>query len=260
MRSFHDKNLELFCTYAPENLRALRPGADYDSLPWMHGYHGKELELVTPFLPENPNILDAGAHYGYDTRVMANQWPKGQIFAFEPCPFSFSKLEQNILGFKNIRIFPLALFSQNEFRTFYIAVGDGQASSLFHGNHLFPNDRDVPIRVSCIKLDEWAQANQVDHIDYMWLDMEGAELEMFKGSSQILKTVRAISLELSFIEARTGVSLFPEILAFLEKSGFTLYRIFLLTGGTCPKGYEVTRFPQATGIFIRTELLPVQDI
>lgn len=255
MRSFHDKNLELFCTYAPENLRALKPGADCNALPWINGYPGKELELIASFLPENPNILEAGAHYGQDTKVMAKRWPKGKIFAFEPTPFSFSRLAQNTSELQNVKIFSLALFSQSEFRTFYIAVADGQASSLFHGNHLFPNDRDVPIRVRCVRLDEWAQSDQVDHIDYMWLDMEGAELEMFKGASKILKTVKAISLELSFIEGRNGMALFPEILAFLEQSGFSLYKIFRLTGGTCPKGYEITGFPQATGIFIRTELL-----
>jgi len=80
--------------------------------------------------------------------------------------------------------------------------------------------------------------NHITHIDYMWLDMEGAELIALKSSSRILSTVKVISTEVNFKEYRKGMALFEEFNSFLLNSGFILHKIW----GT---------YGQATAIYIR---------
>lgn len=200
-----------------------------EDLPWAaEGIHGSELALVFPFLSENPNILEAGAHYGEDTVILSRKWPKGTVYAFEPCPHSFQMLKSSTQDFKNVKIFPFGLFSTTGRVKFNINVITDGSSSLFSDNHI-PGVtwyRDSPTLIYCMNLDEWAASEDVDHIDYMWLDMEGAELAMLTAAPKILNTVRAISTEVNFREFRKGMAQFADMRAFLERNGFTLYKIW----------------------------------
>ena len=217
-----------------------------NSLPWVtQGYHGLELEYIKPFLPENPVILEAGGHYGEDTVILARRWPLARIYTFEPCPTYYKRLSLAIKDYPQIHSFPYGLYSRTGVYAFYVSQKWDGASSLLKDNN-FPDViyEDRQITVHCKNLDEWAEELHVDHIDYIWLDMEGAELEMLKASPNILKTVRAISCELNHCEFRKGMCHFKEMKTFLEEQGFTLYKIWGLPGG--PPGTW-----QSTGVFIR---------
>lgn len=71
-----------------------------------------------------------------------------------------------------------------------------------------------------MNLDEWAVQNNVDHIDFMWLDMQGAEMKMLQGAPQILKNVSVIYTEVNFYEVYAGCPTYPEYRAWLESQGF----------------------------------------
>jgi len=51
-------------------------------------------------------------------------------------------------------------------------------------------------------------------------DIQGAELEAFKGANQALKNVRWIYTEVSYESLYKGAALEPELTAFLNKKGF----------------------------------------
>lgn len=215
-------------------------------LPWVEkGYHGLELEYVKQFLPNNPVILEAGGHYGEDTVILAKRWPLSKIYTFEPCPSYYERLSLEVANYPQIHSFPYGIYSKTDFYTFYVSQKWDGASSLLKDNELpVVTYEDKQITVYCKNLDEWAEEFHVDHIDYMWLDMEGTELEMLKASPNILKTVRVISCELNHCEFRKGMCNFEEMKVFLEQQGFMLYKIWGLPGG--PPGTW-----QSTGIFIR---------
>lgn len=101
---------------------------------------------------------------------------------------------------------------------------------------------DVCLDVECVNLDEWATNNNIQKIDYMWLDMEGAEYNVLSAAPKILSTVTAISLEGNFREFRKGFILFTEVKRLLEESGFYLYKIW---------GSPTW---QVTAVFIRKQL------
>ena len=56
----------------------------------------------------------------------------------------------------------------------------------------------------------------------MWLDLQGMEYEALKSSPKILATVKAILLEVEFVEAYKGQILFKDIKKWLESENFKM--------------------------------------
>lgn len=204
------------------------------------------LSLVAPFLPSNPHILEAGAHGGEDTVLLARAWPNGHVFAFEPVKSFFQMILNNLKAKKisNVSAFPIGLFSTSGNRTFYYSQSCGGASSFLPAGEVpdvHYNDKEMTL--PCQNLDEWAAEHGVDHIDFMWLDMEGTEHYVLSSAPKILKTTKVILTELNFRSFRVGHTLYDTLKPFLESEGFTLHRIW---GSATWQG---------TGMFVRTELL-----
>jgi len=220
----------------------IRAHIDLKSLPWIDGHDGDELTWVKTFLPENPVILEAGACGGEDTVNFPKVWPECTVHAFEPVPAFFETLKKSVHNLSNVHLYNFGLFTKTGEYKFYLCQGQtpGGASSLFPSAGMPECQYDErPISIFCKNLDEWAQEYMVDHIDYMWLDMEGAEYYVLSSAPRMLKTVRVITCELNFREFRKKMTQFEDLYNFLTKEGFVLYKIW---------GSPTW---QAVGIFIR---------
>lgn len=181
--------------------------------------------IVKKLLPDNPIILDAGAYNGEDAAKSAKLWPNGIVYAFEPVPQLFEQVQKNALEVPNMHCYQLALSDVTGKSKFYLSSGTSDMSSSL----LKPKDHlkyhpDVfftkTIEVDCMNLDEWAKQNNVDHIDFMWLDMQGSELMMLKAAPEILKTVKVIFTEVNLYEVYAGCPLYPEMKKWFESQGF----------------------------------------
>ena len=109
---------------------------------------------------------------------------------------------------------------------------------------MFKDCEVVPVTT----LDAWAMEFGIPKIDVLWLDMQGAELEVLKASPQVLSGVSVISTEIEFVEAYEGQPLYQEVRAWLEEQGFQLI------AGT----FEFPKSPQvwfADALFVRRELV-----
>ncbi|MCL4360891.1 FkbM family methyltransferase [Candidatus Dependentiae bacterium] len=193
------------------------------------------ISIAKKFLPNNPLVLEAGAYDGEDSINLSHNWPHGFIYSFEPVPQLFNKLLNNTNNIKNIKTYELALGDFIGLAKFYVSEFNdkpgipGQSSSLLapkeHLIHapqvLFKNEIEVQVTT----LDDWAKKNNIDHIDFMWLDMQGYELNMLKASTEILKTVKVILTEVEFVEAYKGQYLFKDVKEFLENQGFKMIAI-----------------------------------
>jgi FkbM family methyltransferase len=188
------------------------------------------LPSLAKFLPENPVILEAGAYDGDYSLQMSELWPNGIIYAFEPVPLLFLKTKAKTFNRKNVRCFQFALSSQTGTASFYISSDTeneiSRSSSLLEPkNHLtlYPTVKfNKRIDVPTINLDEWAVLNNVDHIDLMWLDMQGAEFNMLKAAPQILKTTKVIFIKIAFTETYKNIPLYSEVRPWLESQGFSV--------------------------------------
>ncbi len=190
------------------------------------------IPIIAQLLPQDPVIIEAGAFQGHDSIRMANQWPNGTIHAFEPVPEIFEKLKIATAAYTNIHCYNLALSNSDGHATFYVSEKPGkpgipsQAGSLYKPKERLkfsPIQFPSAIEVQTITLEHWAQQNNIDRIDCLWLDMQGNELNVLKAAPHILKNVKVIYTEVSFIESYEGLPQMPEVKAWIESQGFEEY-------------------------------------
>ena len=187
-------------------------------------YEEPLFSILKKVLPPNPVILESGAHNGYDTARLATFWPKATIHAFEPNPNVFAKLKREVRYRNNIKIYSEALNQEVKIQDFHISAGKSDSSSslltpkeyLDHPEIVFSET----IKVSAITLDFWSEREKIPLIDFMWLDMQGAEYPALIGGTKILPNVKAIYSEINFRENYEGNILYPEYKKFLESKNF----------------------------------------
>lgn len=180
---------------------------------------------IRQFLPANPVIIDAGAHVGADTVEMIRLYPKAKIHAFEPVPSIFEQLKRNTAKYKRITCYPWALSNQNGEQIMHISSGgsDGSSSLMQPKDHL----KDHPdvyfneqIKVKTIALDEWAKQLGIEEVHFLWLDMQGYELEVLKASEIIFPKVKVVHMEVSTRSTYEGVPLYDEVKEWMLLNGF----------------------------------------
>ncbi len=196
----------------------------------MQSYENK-LDYLREYLPSNPVIVEAGAHYGDDTLRFIEKWPDSTIYSFEPNPHAYHELCENTQDNPQVHRIPYALGTQIEMVPFHVCHGtEGNQPELYEGASSLLESSDAmrihyqgpQILVPCTTLDHWCNVTQVKSIDLLWLDLEGMELQVLKNSQEILKTVRALFIEINFYPFRKEMTLFYDLKAFLEMNGFRL--------------------------------------
>jgi FkbM family methyltransferase len=182
--------------------------------------------MAGDILPANPIIIEAGAHDGGTTRALSAHFPSGSIYAFEAVPALFKRFEDNTQSCHNVHRFQLALSDTNGFTTFHISGGIGdQSSSLLrptlHKQYHPAITFNKTIHVQTITLDDWAEQYGIDHIDFLWFDLQGAEYKALRTSPKMLKTIKVIWTEVNFVELYQGCALYKDFKQWLEEQGFT---------------------------------------
>lgn len=180
---------------------------------------------------ENVNtILDIGSWHLEQSLEFSNIFPNSKIYAFEPVPSSYELCLTKIKD--NITIFNLALSNQTGELPFYeVDVNSSShpnvgASSLLkfkdglNGSFFNQVWNQKEITVKSMTLDNWSNENNIDNIDIIWIDVQGAELDVFKGGSEILKKTKIIFTEVGLKPYYEGHSLQLDIDSYLTSLGF----------------------------------------
>lgn len=190
------------------------------------------LDIIKKYIPSDPFIFEAGACHGTETVGFKKFWPEATIFSFEPVPSLFAEVAQRTAGYDHIHLFPVAISDKVGLAEFHLSSFEWSPDQVSESSSLLaPQDHlaKAPfvqfgsiITVPTTTIDVWAAQNNVDHIDLMWLDMQGYELPALKSALKILKTVKVILTEVEFVEAYKGQALFSEVKAWLESQGFEM--------------------------------------
>lgn len=182
-------------------------------------------------------VLDIGSWHLGQSVEFSNIFTNTQIDAFEPVPDSYlqclERLDSLDHQIKNrIRIHNIALSNHTGEVPFYavdmsvkqkIDAGfssllkfNGRLRNQFYTEELFQKE----IKVQSDSLDNWCHKNGVHNVDIMWVDVQGAELLVFQGADNILKSTRVIMTEVGLKPYYEGHTLKAEIDTFLLERGF----------------------------------------
>lgn len=157
------------------------------------GHDLADLRFLWRALKPGMVFFDIGAYHGIYTLVAAKRLgAEGQIVAFEPSPCERRRLELHLRmnGIHTVRVEPYAVgsgTSQAEF--FEVIDGDATRSGLRPPSS---SDRVAGIAVQTIQLDRYISDASIHRTDVVKLDVEGGELEVFRGANKLLTEFRPV--------------------------------------------------------------------
>lgn len=159
---------------------------------------------------EFPKIIDCGANIGLSIMYFKKKFPNAEIIAFEADPFIFRVLKKNIskLWLKNISIYQKALWNKETTILFNQDNSDG--------GHIASNSKKG-IKVKTVKLSNYIN----EKIDFLKIDIEGAELEVLSECKEKLHLVDKIFIEYhSFKNRKQNLN---KLLNILSENNYTYY-------------------------------------
>lgn len=207
------------------------------------------------FSKNNLCVVNVGARGGCEPhwRLYKDQV---KVIGFEPDEKECNRLntaEKN----KKIRYYNGLLWESSGKRPFYVTKYV-PGSSIFKPSRefwsRFPDGEVLNIKkklqIETITLDEFAQNNIREDIDFIQLDVEGAELSVLRGAQKILKkSVIGLTLEVAFVQLHQGQPLFADIDRFLRPHGFEFFDLSLvrLNRGKLSKSLGQAKMGQVVG-------------
>jgi FkbM family methyltransferase len=199
----------------------------------------KELKILFK-QNEALTIFEIGACEGEDSIRYSRLFPSSKVHAFEPLPNNIKLIESNLIkyGIKNVSYYNIALSSVNGSAEFYVSQGrpDGLPETDWDfGNKsssLLPPDKHKDlaafiefkdkITVQTLTLESFCKNNKISIIDFIHMDVQGAELMVLQGAGEFLSSIKVIWLEVSKIHVYKNQPLADDISEFMMEHNFVL--------------------------------------
>ena len=190
-------------------------------------YEPIELSLFLSFLQPGFTAIDAGANVGFYSLMMGQKVGKaGRVFAFEPVPETFSRLEENV-GLNDLpQLSPVnhALWSERKTLRFSLS----KENEYNVGGYSFAESPDPLRQTLCsgIPLDDFAKLARIDRVDAIKMDIEGAERFALEGGRKIIaRDLPVFLLEVSRATCAQAGYLTEELWSFFDTFGYRAYVI-----------------------------------
>jgi FkbM family methyltransferase len=168
-------------------------------------------------------------------RELLDAFPGSQIVAFELDKQLCANL--NRTGPRGIRYYPVALGRREETRPLYETMHP-MCTSLFKPNEaLIGRYHNLEVgmlksvgSVDTVSLDRFAGDTGIKDVDFIKIDIQGAELEVFEGGTTTLHDVVAVVSEVAFIPGYIGAPVFGDVCRFLSEQGLMFHKFLGLSG------------------------------
>lgn len=165
-------------------------------------------------------IVHIGAHYGEEIQEYVNNGIQ-DIVVFEPLSKNFDVLAENLKDVNaNIQGHQVALGNDEKTVTMYLSSNDAQSSSVLKPKDHLEHHPDVFFEGT-----EEVEMNRLDNYDignanFMNVDVQGYELEVFRGGSETLNKIDYVYCEVNRGEMYEGNAMIDDIDEYLGTYGF----------------------------------------
>lgn len=181
-----------------------------------------ETRIHESFVERSGGVLHIGAHKGQEAHWY-NEY-SAQVLWIEANPEIYNFLIQQIASFENQKAMLALLGDVNqEAVPFHVSSNDAASSSIYQfGSELgfeglsFTKTLHLPM----VRLDSIISATDAASYPHWVLDVQGSELNVLRGSGDLLEQCLSIYVEVSTREVYKGGVLFQELKEFLIDKGF----------------------------------------
>lgn len=144
-------------------------------------------DIFSRYLKPAHVVYDLGAHQGFLTALAGKHVGKaGKVYAFEPFPYNFNFLRDNIQLNKpdNITLFQAAVSDKPGMLEFSNSIHDTANTYLKQS----PEFKDNLLQVEAVSLDNLIETKKILPPDFIKIDVEGAELDVLHGAQKMFSS------------------------------------------------------------------------
>ena len=175
---------------------SLDRGSYISSAIYWSGHHSLPvIKFLRDFLKPEMTFVDVGANIGEVTLYAAKRLVRGRVLSFEPVPGIYGQLGGNVAlnHFSHVELFNMGLYDREDVLPFYseeenIFGTANQGLGNVFGGATDKQDGTVRLR----KFDDVAREAGLQRLDFLKVDVEGAEWMVLKGAEQSICTFRPV--------------------------------------------------------------------
>lgn len=149
----------------------------------------EEYENGIKELPVPRVIIDCGANIGLAALYFQYRYPSALIYCLEPEHSNYKLLQKNVAPYKNIKIYENAIWHRTE-KLFLDLNNQNDSFTTTEINN------DTAVAVEAVSLNDFLSRNQIDKVDLLKIDIEGAELPLFQQNIDWIDKVQIIIVEI----------------------------------------------------------------
>ena len=164
-------------------------------------------------------VINAGGYHGYFAIYLSRKvGPTGHVYCFEPDKTNASIIQKNIKrnNCKNITIIPKGLWDKNTILAF-----ETRGSSSRHAS----NGKAAKKAKFC-RLDDALKKHNINKVDFISMDIEGAEIEALNGAEETIKANPNISLAIASYHVVDGAPTSARVEKKLKSMGLKSHTAF----------------------------------
>jgi FkbM family methyltransferase len=192
---------------------------------------GKEDDVIEHFNPDEGNVvIDVGAHVGRYTILGSKLVGRsGKVIAIEAHPGNFQLLKRNLQLNKssdnnNVITFNCAAYCQDTPQLRLFLAGEDRGNTIYNTVMESRYATEKFVSVPALKLDSIVQHADVQahQINWIKIDVEGAEYEVLQGAENILSNSKDISILIEIHNLQKNMNFYNPIIDMLRKYRFSI--------------------------------------
>ena len=192
-----------------------------------------QTKKIIKTLKKDSNCIDVGCFIGEILDLLIKVAPAGQHYGIEPIPEKFNELKKKYANANNCHILNFAASNKKGESDFNFVISNPSYSGLKKRDYDKPNEEDTIITVKTELLDNLIP-KEID-IDFIKIDVEGAELQVLQGASRIIERCKPIIVFEHGLGASDIYGTSPEMIyRFFEEKSMKISNLGLWIKGNPP--------------------------